>query len=331
MMLVRSMGGRLSAATLLDRGDEGGPMRHWPARTLGALHMLAELQFRIDKGWLPKLPDFVAILNPHDGPEQIKNHGKSWCGTIPLLSNSRIAGRFFDLMAPDFSFAPFGGGALTNGIYGLKDTKTGGLGVNGSAYVVPTGWDDERRRIYEAGRAHLWAEKAPTLFWRAARPTACAARASARSTTGAAARGAPTSSPTCTCAPRTAPPEKAPRWSTGAAAAALRCPAPPSIGFKYTLSALAVVRGGIKEEGGGGGGADEFAAERAAAAADNAAGTRVARATPASTSSFGTPVPRRQPLRHVKRPDDLGGVVAAALGLAAPTSSPGAATTCTRR
>ena len=82
MMLVRSMAGRLSAATLLDRGDEGGPMRHWPARTLGALHMLAELQFRIDKGWLPKLPDFVAILNPHDNPEQLKTrHKTSWCGT----------------------------------------------------------------------------------------------------------------------------------------------------------------------------------------------------------------------------------------------------------
>ena len=80
MMLVRSMAGRLSAATLLDRGDEGGPMRHWPARTLGALHMLAELQLRIDKGWLPKLPDFVAILNPHDNPEQLKEQPNTLFG-----------------------------------------------------------------------------------------------------------------------------------------------------------------------------------------------------------------------------------------------------------
>ena len=318
MMLVRSMAGRLSAATLLDRGDEGGPMRHWPARTLGALHMLAELQFRIDKGWLPKLPDFVAILNPHDGPEQIKNHGKSWCGTIPLPSNSRIAGRYFDLMAPDFSFAPFGGGALTNGIYGLNDAKTGGLGVNGSAYVVPTGWDDERRRIYEAGRAQLWAEKAPTLFWRGGETNGVRrAYVGALNNRSSGARPpADVLTDVHLCAAHCAPGEGAALVDWCRRRLLLSLPgATFAIGFKYTLlcSSL-VVRGGIKEEGSGGGGDDdEFAAERAAAAADNAAAGTAARATPASTSSFGTPACAAAATTPSKRPDDLGGVVAAAL------------------
>ena len=320
MMLVRSLAGRLSAATLLDRGDEGGPMRHWPARTLGALHMLAELQFRIDKGWLPKLPDFVAILNPHDGPEQIKNHGKSWCGTIPLLSNSRIAGRYFDLMAPDFSFAPFGGGALTNGIYGLKDTKTGGLGVNGSAYVVPTGWDDERRRIYEAGRAQLWAEKAPTLFWRGGETNGVRrAYVGALNNRSSGARPpADVLTDVHLCAAHCAPGEGAALVDWCRRRLLLSLPgATFAIGFKYTLlcSSL-VVRGGIKEEGSGGGGdGDEFAAERAAAAADNAAaGTPGGSGHPGEYEQFWH-AGLRGGSHYItsKRPDDLGGVVAAAL------------------
>ena len=186
-------------------------------------------------------------------------------------------------MAPRLSFAPFGGGALTNGIYGLNDAKTGGLGVNGSAYVVPTR-DDERRRIYEAGRARCGPRRRRPSG-AAARPAACAARTSARSTTEqrrAAARRRPH---------RRAPVRRAP--GEGAALVdwcrrrlLLSLPGATSrSASNIPSSASLVVRGGIKEEGGGGAG-DGLAAER-----------RLRRPTTpphggsglASTSSFGTP------------------------------------------
>jgi hypothetical protein len=70
MLLLRSLGGHLSATILLDPSDERGPMRHWPARPVAALQQLADLQQRIDARELPELPDFTAILNPHDSPYQ---------------------------------------------------------------------------------------------------------------------------------------------------------------------------------------------------------------------------------------------------------------------
>lgn len=104
MMLLQSVGGRMSAKILLDPADERGPMRHWPARPVAAIQQLAVLQDQIDSGRLPQLPDFVAVLNPHDAPYQ--SVSRSWCGLAPLLSNSRVDGLHHDLLMPDFSFAP---------------------------------------------------------------------------------------------------------------------------------------------------------------------------------------------------------------------------------
>ena len=59
---------------------------------------------RSDEGLMPPLPNFTAIVNPHDRPYQEAR--LNWCGLVPLLSNSRIAGSYRDLMMPDFSFAP---------------------------------------------------------------------------------------------------------------------------------------------------------------------------------------------------------------------------------
>ena len=73
---------------------------------------------------------------------------------VPLLSNSRIAGAFRDLMAPDFSFAP--SAYLTNGIDANMSE-----GVS-----VPRGWPAEREAIFSAGRRTPWREKRSVLFWR---------------------------------------------------------------------------------------------------------------------------------------------------------------------
>ena len=65
-VLVRSHNGKLSAAILIDPGDPGGPMRHWPGRAIAALQQLAEMRRRIEEGALAPLPNFTAIVNPHD-------------------------------------------------------------------------------------------------------------------------------------------------------------------------------------------------------------------------------------------------------------------------
>ena len=104
MMLLQSHGGRMSASILLDPADDRGPMRHWPARPIAALQQLAELQRAIDARELAPLPDFIAVLNPHDAPYQLD--GNNWCGLAPILSNSRVTGEHRDLLMPDFSFAP---------------------------------------------------------------------------------------------------------------------------------------------------------------------------------------------------------------------------------
>ncbi|KAL1500667.1 hypothetical protein AB1Y20_013314 [Prymnesium parvum] len=152
MLLLRSSGGRLSAAILIDPSDERGPMRHWPARPVAALQQLAELQSRIDAHEYPPLPDFVAVLNPHDSPYQMDSN--NWCGLAPILSNSRVTGEHRDLLMPDFSFAPLS--YLTNM-----------LEANMSAALsVPQGWPAERQAIYAAGKRRRWREKEPSLFWR---------------------------------------------------------------------------------------------------------------------------------------------------------------------
>ena len=152
MLLLRSVGGQLSATIMLDSSDERGPMRHWPARPVAALQQLAELQLRIDNHELPPLNDFTAILNPHDSPYQV--NGNNWCGLVPIISNSRVKGEHRDLLMPDFSFAPLS--YLTNS-----------LTVNMSASLaVPQGWPADREKIYAAGRQTRWREKSSTLFWR---------------------------------------------------------------------------------------------------------------------------------------------------------------------
>lgn len=152
LMMVRSSNGRLSASVLLDPGDERGPMRHWPARTVAALQQLAAVQQRIDDGLLPPLPNLTAILNPHDSPQQFAR--TDWCGLAPILSNSRVSGENRDLMMPDFSFAPYG--YLTN----MIDANMSGTSA------VPRGWPIERQAIYEAGRRLPFGEKRRSLFWR---------------------------------------------------------------------------------------------------------------------------------------------------------------------
>ena len=151
-MLVRSHNGRLSAATLLDPGDDKGPMRHWPGRTVAAVQQLAAVQERIDAGLLPPLPNLTAILNPHDEPYQFAR--TDWCGFAPILSNSRVSGENRDLMMPDFSFAPFG--YLTN----MIDAN-----MSNSA-SVPRGWRVEREAIYRSGRRTPYSQKQRALFWR---------------------------------------------------------------------------------------------------------------------------------------------------------------------
>ena len=152
MMLVRSVNGKLYAKILLDPADDRGPMRHWPGRTIAALQQLAAVQHQIDEGNLPPLPDFTAILNPHDSPQQFSR--MDWCGFVPLLSNSRVSVENRDLMMPDFSFAPFG--YLTN----MIDANMS------RAAAVPRGWPKEREAIYRSGRRLPWEQKQRDLFWR---------------------------------------------------------------------------------------------------------------------------------------------------------------------
>ena len=80
MMLVRSVHGRLQAMILQDPGDERGPMRHWPGRPVAAIQQLAAVQQRIDEGVLPPLPNFTAVLNPHDQPYQFARY--DWCAVV---------------------------------------------------------------------------------------------------------------------------------------------------------------------------------------------------------------------------------------------------------
>ena len=152
MMLVRSVNGKLYAKILLDPADDRGPMRHWPGRTIAALQQLAAVQHQIDEGKLPPLPDFTAILNPHDSPQQFSR--MNWCGFVPLLSNSRVSVENRDCMMPDFSFAPFG--YLTN----MIDANMS------RAAAVPRGWPKEREAIYRSGRRLPWEQKQRDLFWR---------------------------------------------------------------------------------------------------------------------------------------------------------------------
>ena len=95
MVLLQSRGGNLSALLLVDPGDERDPRRHWPGCPIAALQQLAELQQRIREGVLPPLPEFVAIINPHDQPEQLATNG--WCGLLPISSNSRTLGAHRDV------------------------------------------------------------------------------------------------------------------------------------------------------------------------------------------------------------------------------------------
>ena len=84
MMLVRSVHGRLQAMILQDPGDERGPMRHWPGRPVAAIQQLAAVQRRIDEGVLPPLPNFTAVLNPHDQPYQFARY--DWCTSASVLA-----------------------------------------------------------------------------------------------------------------------------------------------------------------------------------------------------------------------------------------------------
>lgn len=152
MLLLQSRGGKLSALILVDPNDPRGPKRHWPGRTISALQQLAELQQQMHDGVLPPLPDFVAILNPHDQPEQHAANG--WCGLLPILSNSRTAGVHRDLLMPDYSFA--------STMY-----LTNALVANMSQLAsVPQGWPAERASVYEAGLRAQWSDRRQTLFWR---------------------------------------------------------------------------------------------------------------------------------------------------------------------
>lgn len=155
MMLLRARHGRLSAAILIDPGDRRGPRKSWPARTLAALFQISALQDAIARGsWAP-LRDFVAILNPHDFPEQVART-TSWTGLLPLISNSRVPGKHRDLLMPDYSFAP--SAYMTNTLNRasrMKENRT-----------LPRGWPEEYRAIYEAGLRTRWADKQPALFWR---------------------------------------------------------------------------------------------------------------------------------------------------------------------
>ena len=155
MVLVRAVGGRLSAAILIDPADGRGPRKHWPARALAVLFQLSVLQSEIEQGRLPQLPDLVAVLNPHDHPEQVART-TSWVGLLPLLSSSRVLGKHRDLMMPDYSFAQ--SAYLTN-------TLTLASRTRGNT-TLPRGWPEEYRAILAAGERTPWTQKRPTLFWR---------------------------------------------------------------------------------------------------------------------------------------------------------------------
>lgn len=152
LLLLSSVGGKLLAMIMLDPSDPRGPMRHWPGRTIAALQQLSELQERIQARELPPLPDFTAILNPHDEPYQLA--GNNWCGLVPIISNAHISGVHRDLLMPDFSFAPLA--YLTN----MLDANLS------ASLAVPRGWPAEREAIYAAGRRIPWSSKTSTLFWR---------------------------------------------------------------------------------------------------------------------------------------------------------------------
>ena len=151
MILLQSRGGNLSALFMVDPADKRGPSRNWPGRPVAAIQQLAELQQRVHEGALPPLPDFVAILNTHDQPQQLAPSG--WCGLLPILSNSRTAGAHRDLLMPDYSFASTM--YLTNSLQNQSQ---------GSA--LPQGWPDERASVYQAGIRAEWAKRHKTLYWR---------------------------------------------------------------------------------------------------------------------------------------------------------------------
>ena len=152
MILLRSHGGSLSALILVDPNDPRGPRRHWPGRTIGTLQQLAELQQSIRDGKLPPLPDFIALVNPHDQPEQLASSG--WCGLLPILSNSRTRGVHRDLLMPDYSFASTM--YLTNSLVANMSDQAS----------VPQGWSTERTKTYRAGADVNWRDRRKTLFWR---------------------------------------------------------------------------------------------------------------------------------------------------------------------
>jgi hypothetical protein len=156
MVLLRSRDGRLSAAILIDPGDRRGPRKSWPARALAALFQVSTLQDAIARSSLTALPDFVAILNPHDFPEQV-SRTTSWAGLLPLISNSRVPEKHRDLLMPDYSFAP--------GAY-MTHTLSPAASTSDNNRTQPRGWPYEYRAIDESGLRTGWADKQPSLFWR---------------------------------------------------------------------------------------------------------------------------------------------------------------------
>ena len=234
MVVVRSSDGNLSAAILHDPGDPFGPTRHWPARAVAVLLQMAALQERIESGALPPLPSFVAVINPHDHPQQ---HARThWCGLLPVLSNARVHGAQRDLLAPDFSF---GADAY------LTNTLTD-LGAHAS---VPTGWPEARERTYRAGvAAGPFGARRRVLYWRGGRTHAQRAKyASAlASDVGAALRDEAAVAPDVVlCGRHCSRTEGKPTHEWCAHQALLALPgASFAVGFKYALlCGSLVVRG----------------------------------------------------------------------------------------
>jgi len=166
VLLLRSERGRLGAAILVDQRDKhinDAKPPGWPARSLALLQQLASLQERVDAGQLPPLPPFTALLSSDDFPHQHANVS-SWCGLVPLLSNSAVAGTHRDLLMPDYSFGP--------SAYLANDLKA----PNASSTMLPRGWPAERAGLYRHGAATAWQAKQPSAFWRGAGDSSAARR-----------------------------------------------------------------------------------------------------------------------------------------------------------